>query len=108
MAKQLHKRFTVEQVKALFQKYLYEGIELVYILETLKIKKRRFFQLLKEYVRDPNNFSLEYKRKSATRRISADVERSIIKELKEEKKLIEDKDILVTSYNYSYSNIYDS
>jgi hypothetical protein len=102
MAKQLHKRFTVEQVKALFQKYLYEGIELVYILETLKIKKRRFFQLLKEYVRDPNNFSLEYKRKSATRRISADVERSIIKELKEEKKLIEDKDILVTSYNYSY------
>jgi hypothetical protein len=33
---------------------------------------------------------------------NADVERSIIKELKEEKKLIEDKDISVTSYNYSY------
>jgi len=102
MAKQLHKRFTVEQVKALFRKYLYEGIELIYILETLKIKKRRFFQLLKEYVRDPNNFSLQYKRKSATRRIGADVERNIIKELKEEKKLIEDKDISTTSYNYSY------
>jgi len=102
MAKQLHKRFTVEQVKALFQKYLYEEIELIYILETLRIKKSRFFKLLKEYVRDPNNFSLEYKRKSATRRISADVERNIIKELKEEKKLIEDKDISTTSYNYSY------
>jgi len=102
MAKQLHKRFSVEEVKALFQKYLYEGIELIYVLETLKIKKSRFFKLLKEYMRDPNNFSIQYKRKSATRRISADVERSIIKELKEEKKLIEDKDISVTSYHYSY------
>ena len=102
MDKQLHKRFSAEEVKALFRKYLYEGIELIYVLETLKIKKSRFFSLLKEYARDPNNFSLQYKRKSATRRISADVERSIIKELKEEKKLIEDKDISVTSYNYSY------
>ena len=102
MAKQLHKRFSAEEVKMLFQKYLYEGTELIYILETLKIKKSRFFNLLKEYMRDPNNFSLKYKRKSATRRISADVERSIIKELKEEKKLIEDKDISTTSYNYSY------
>jgi len=102
MTKQLHKRFTTEQVKALFQKYLYEGIELIYILETLKIKKRRFFQLLKEYKRDPNNFSLQYKRKSATRKISAEIEKSIINELKEEKKLIEDEDISVTSYNYSY------
>jgi len=102
MAKQLHKRFSAEEVKALFRKYLYEGIELIYILETLKIKKSRFFNLLKGYARDPNNFSLQYKRKSASRRISADVERSIIKELKEEKKLIEDKDISTTSYNYSY------
>ena len=77
MDKQLHKRFSAEEVKALFRKYLYEGIELIYVLETLKIKKSRFFSLLKEYARDPNNFSLQYKRKSATRRISADVERSI-------------------------------
>jgi hypothetical protein len=45
MAKQLHKRFSAEEVKMLFQKYLYEGIELIYILETLKIKKSRFFNL---------------------------------------------------------------
>ncbi len=63
MAKQLHKRFSAEEIKVLFQKYLYEGIELIYILETLKIKKSRFFKLLKEYMRDPNNFSLKYKRK---------------------------------------------
>jgi len=59
MAKQLHKRFSTEQVKALFQKYLYEGTELIYILETLKIRKRRFFQLLKEYKRNPNNFFIQ-------------------------------------------------
>jgi len=43
MAKQLHKRFSPEEVKTLFQKYLYEGIELIYILETLRVKKSRFF-----------------------------------------------------------------
>tara|TARA_B100001971_G_C17968003_1_gene420855 strand:- start:334 stop:603 length:270 start_codon:yes stop_codon:yes gene_type:complete len=85
MNKQLHQRFSAEEVKTLFRKYLYEEIELIYVLETLKIKKSRFFSLLKEYARDPNNFSLQYKRKSATRRINADVERSIIKELKEKK-----------------------
>jgi len=47
MDKQLHKRFSAEEVKALFRKYLYEGIELIYVLETLKIKKSRFFSLLK-------------------------------------------------------------
>jgi len=77
-------------VKALFQKYLYEGTELVYILETLKIKKSRFFQLLKEYKRDPNSFSVQYKRKSATRRISEELEKGIIKELEKE----------ITRYNY--------
>ena len=102
MAKQLHKRFSDEEVKALFQKYLYEGIELIYILETLRIKRSSFFELLKEYMRDPHSFTLMYKRTSATRRIGADVEESIIKELKEEEKLIEDKDICLTSYNYSY------
>ena len=45
MAKQLHKRFSAEEVKTLFRKYLYEGIELIYILETLKIRKSRFFDL---------------------------------------------------------------
>ena len=102
MAEQLHKRFSTQEVKALFQKYLCEGTELIYILETLKIKKSRFFKLLKEYKRNPSNFSIRYKRKSITRRISEEVEKSIVKELKKEKELIKDKDIPVTSYNYSY------
>ena len=53
MAKKLHKRFSTEEVKMLLRKYLDEKVELAYILEILKIKRRRFFELLKEYRKDP-------------------------------------------------------
>jgi len=102
MTKQLHKRFSTEEVKMLFKKYLDEKVKLTYILEILKIKRRRFFKLLKEYRKNPEGFSVQYKRKSATRKIGKDVEKSIINELKEERKLIEDEDLPITYYNYSY------
>ena len=58
MAKQLHKRFSTEEVKMLLRKYLDEKVELAYILEILKIKRRRFFELLKEYRKDPDGGSV--------------------------------------------------
>ena len=102
MAKQLHKRFSTEEVKMLLQKYVNENVELVYILEILKIKRTRFFELLKQYKSDPDNFSIQYKRKRATKTISEDVEENIISELEKEKRLIEDKSIPISFYNYSY------
>jgi len=102
MTKQLHKRFSTKEVKMLLEKYLTENVKLMYILEILKITQRRFFQLLKSYRKDPEDFSIEYKRKRPTRRISERIEKNIITELKIEKGLIEDKDIALTSYNYSY------
>ena len=102
MAKQLHKRFSDEQVKMLLEKYTNEKVELCYILETLGIRRRRFFELLKEYRNNPNDFSIQYERKRATRKISKDVEKNIISELAKEKKLIEDKSIPISFYNYSY------
>ncbi len=102
MAKQLHKRFSDEEVKMLLEKYTNEKVELRYILETLRIRRRRFFELLKEYRNNPNDFSIRYKRKRVTRRISEDVEKNIISELEKEKKLIEDKEIPIRFYNYSY------
>ncbi|MBA7628880.1 hypothetical protein ES703_36377 [subsurface metagenome] len=76
----------------------------------MKVKRSRFFELLKQYTEDPDNFSIQYKRKSTTRRISDEVEKNIINELKKEKKLIEDKEIPITFYNYSYikDQIYQS
>lgn len=110
MAKQLHKRFSDEEVKMLLEKYLSEKVELSYLLEILGIKRRRFFELLKEYKRNPARFSIQYERKRTTRKISKDVEKNIINELKKEKKLIEDREIPITSYNYSYikDQIYQS
>lgn len=102
MARQLHKRFSDEQAKMLLEKYTNEKVELCYILETPRIRRRRFFQLLKEYREDPDNFSIQYKRKRATRKISKDLEKNIISELAKGKKLIEDKSIPITFYNYSY------
>ena len=102
MAKQLHKRFSTQEVKMLLQKYLDEKVKLIYILETLGVKRSRFFELVKEYKKDPDSFSIQYRRKRSTRKISEEIEKNIINELQKEKKLIEDKNIPITSYNYSY------
>ena len=99
---QLHKNFTDHQVKKLICRYLGKEIERSYIQEILGIGKTRFFALVKKYNEDPDNFSIEYKRKGTTRKISKDIEDNIMKELKIEKKLIADPEVPLRSYNYSY------
>lgn len=102
MAKHLHKKFPDEQVTSLLQKYLTHEIELSYILDILGIKRRRFFYLLEKYREDPERFSISYGRKKSTRKISQAIEKNIIKELRIEKSLIEDKNMPIRTYNYSY------
>jgi len=99
---QLHKRFTSDQVKELLERYLKNGIERKYIQEILGIKRRRFFMLLKEYKENPQLFTIQYQRTTPSRSISPNIEQNILKELAIEKKLIEDKEIPLRSYNYSY------
>ena len=99
---QIHKRFTDDQVKKLLQQYLKKGIERKYIQEILGIKKRRFFELLRQYRTDTKRFSIEYVRNSKTRSIDPSIEKNIIKELKIDKKAIENKEIPLRYYNYSY------
>ena len=101
MAKQLHKNFTDSQVKELIERYLKKEIERKYIQEILHIKKARFFVLVAEYRKDPNKFSVQYVRKSE-KRIPQSAEKNIIKELKVDKSLIENKDVPLGRYNYSY------
>lgn len=81
MVEQLHKKFPDQQVKSLLESYLGKNIELNYILEILGIKRRRFFKLLEEYRKDPDNFSISYKRKRSTRKIKEEIEENILKEL---------------------------
>jgi len=99
---QLHKQFTDRQVKELFEHYVKREIELHYILEILGIKRSRFFLLLKRYKECPDTFSIQYQRKTKTRTIPQAVEDSILRELQVEKDMIENPDIPVRHYNYSY------
>jgi hypothetical protein len=99
---QLHKRFTDSQVKELIERYLREEIERDYIQEILGIGKTRFFALIHAYRHNPHEFSVQYQRKSKTRTIPQAVEDNILKELQIEKNMIENPDIPVRYYNYSY------
>lgn len=102
MAKQLHKRFSTEEVKMFMREYLKDKKKLPYILQILQISKRRFFQLVQEYRENPDEFSIDYQRKRPTRKIDGEIEKNIIKELKIEKELIEDEELPIQFYNYSY------
>jgi len=99
---QLHKRFTSDQVKKLLDRYLKTEIERTYIQETLGIKKRRFFALLKQYKENPQHFTIQYRRTKAPRTISPMIEQNIVKELSIDQKIIQNKEIPLKSYNYSF------
>ena len=99
---QLHKRFASDQVKELLDRYSKGEIKRRYIQEILGIKKRRFFVLLKQYKDNPQDFTVQYQRIRATRSISPDIEQNILKELTVEKKIIQNKEVPLKSYNYSY------
>ena len=102
MSKQLHKIFMDKQVKLLLKSYLDKEIKINYILQILKIKRRRFFELLAKYRKDPDSFSIQYERNASNYRIDREIEANIIKELQIEKDLIKAKDVPIKYYNYSY------
>jgi hypothetical protein len=98
----MHKRFTSDQVKELLDRYAKNEIERNYIQEILGIKRRRFFILLKQYKENPQHFTVQYQRTRAPRTISPMIEQNILKELSIEKKIIQNKEIPLKFYNYSY------
>ena len=102
MSNQLHKNFTDKQVKSLLKSYLDKEIKISYILQILKIKRRRFFELLAKYRKDPDSFSIQYKRNTSNYKIDREIEANIIQELKIEKDLIKAKDVPIRYYNYSF------
>jgi len=99
---QLHKRFSSDQVKELLERYSKKEIERKYLQEILAISRRRFFMLLKQYKENPQNFTIQYQRTTPSRTISPEIEQNILKELAIEKKIIQNQDIPLKSYNYSY------
>ena len=84
MSKQLHKNFTDDQVKSFLKNYLDKEIKIIYILQMLKIKRSRFFELLAKYCKDPDNFSIQYERKTINQKLDRDIKKNIVEELKME------------------------
>jgi len=98
---QLHKRFTSDQLKELLDRYLRNEIQRKYLQEILGIKERRFFALMKQYRENPHHFTIQYHRASPPR-ISKALEKNMLLELSIDKDMIHNKDVPLTSYNYSY------
>jgi len=99
---QVHKRFTDQAIRELFSRYVSGEVQRRYVQEILGIKKRRFFTLLAAYKQNPLCFSIQYARRSAPHTVSPEVESNIVKELEIDKVLIEDPDVPLRRYNYSY------
>jgi len=97
---QVHKRFTIEQVKVLFQGYTQGTLSRADVESMLEIGKTRFFALLKAYRQDPETFSIAYQR-TTQGRLSKQAEAEIQQELLREKALIEDQELPIHDYNYS-------
>ena len=97
---QLHKRFTDEQVRVLFQGYVQGQLSRADLQELMFIGKTRFFALLKRYRQDPTTFSLYYRRSTPARlpvAVVAEIERA----LRREKEIVEDQDLPISGYNYT-------
>ena len=96
----LHRRFTDDQVRVLFNGYCQGLLGRAKIQEMLGIGKTRFFALLREYRDAPETFSVAYERHTPGR-LSVAVEGEIKRELLREKAIVEDKRLPISGYNYS-------
>ncbi len=84
---QLHRRFTDEQIKVLFQGYCQGKMTRADIQDMLGFGKTRFFGLLKTYRHDPEAFSIAYQR-AAPGRLSAEMEAKVQSALLREKQIV--------------------
>jgi hypothetical protein len=102
MGKHLRKNFTVEEVIQIFKRYLNGEIGVDEAHTFLKISRRQFFDVFKKYRTNPKGFNLQYERSNPPRQLPKEYESRIEQALKKEKRLIDDKDVPIRRYNYSY------
>lgn len=100
-SQQIHKKFSDEQVIAILENYLAKEISAKEAMAKLEIKRSQFFNLASRYRNGSEKFTIRHKGNDGNRKISAEVETAILEELKKEKKLINNKNMPIESYNYS-------
>jgi hypothetical protein len=99
---QLHKRFTDQQVREMLQRYLDREIERTYLQTILGIGKSQFFFWLQQYRVHPKTFSIHYTRQTQPHCLDPRIEQSIVKELAIDQQAIQNPQIPLRGYNYSY------
>lgn len=102
MGKHLRKNFTTEEVVGIFERYLSGEIGVNESYAYLKISRRQFFDVLKKYRDNPEEFTLISERKNPRCQLPEHYEEKIEFALQKEKKLIDDKGTPIRRYNYSY------
>lgn len=96
----IHRRFGEEQVRVLLQGYCQGQLRRTDVQDLLGVGRSRFFALLKVYRQDPEGFTVAYQRQTPPK-LSAEVEAEIERALLQEKALVEDRDLPISSYNYT-------
>jgi len=72
-------------------------VKLNYILQILRIKRSGFFELLTRYRKDPDNFSIQYKRNTSHYRINPLHERIQLR-------IVPDKESSLSEVRFWYKN----
>jgi len=102
--KQLHKKFNSLQVSEILGKYETGNVKREVLQEILGVGRSRFFDLIKAYRQDTQNFSIAYKREFAPRQLEDGYDDYIRQELQGQKGIIENHEIPVWRYNYAYAS----
>lgn len=100
MATHIHRRLDDGQARLIFSQYDAGGLDLACVLGQLGVKRRRFFDLLSLFRKNPEEFSIAYTRQTK-KRLGTDAEAAIVTELQKETTMIEDRTLPIRHYNYS-------
>ncbi|HEC79512.1 MAG TPA: hypothetical protein ENI34_10320 [candidate division WOR-3 bacterium] len=102
MKQQLHRRFTDNHLKVLFDLYLKKALSANDVISQLGCSRSRFFDLLKRYRQDPKGFTVAYRRRQPHYRLSPEIDQIIREELEKDYQLIRNPATPITNYNYAY------
>lgn len=96
----IHKRLQDGQIATVLQQYCQKQCTIDDVLNLLGLRRSRFFDLLRRYRQNPKSFSISYQRETP-KRLTKPTEQAIHHALLEEKALIDNPVLPITTYNYS-------
>jgi hypothetical protein len=102
MTMQVHNRLTTAQVEAILSRYVNKELPAAQAMDMLGLSRSQFFEWVKRYKGESQDFSTVYRREARNHRVSRELEGYIMGELEMEKTLIDDPSMPIRFYNYSF------